>query len=206
MSADYTWNHHIGDMVRGARNAASWVLGVFKNRSTSVMLQLYKSLVRCRVEYCCPLWNPLKVDNIQKVEDVQRNFTRRFAGLQNLNYWQRLSKLKLLSLQRRRERYMIIHVWKISSQNAPNDINMEFRQNSRLGIRVKIPPFLRTAPQLDCMMNPLQSMLVNCGIYYLKKSLLSNSLNNSRYFLISSYTSTQINRQQKDTQPLTETV
>ena len=49
MSADYTWNHHIGDMVRGARNAASWVLGVFKNRSTSVMLQLYKSLVRCRV-------------------------------------------------------------------------------------------------------------------------------------------------------------
>ena len=73
-------------MVRGARNAASWVLGVFKNRSTSVMLQLYKSLVRCRVEYCCPLWSPLKVDNIQKVEDIQRNFTRRFAGLQNLNY------------------------------------------------------------------------------------------------------------------------
>ena len=114
-------------MVKGARNTASWVLG-----STSVQLQLYKSLVRCRVEYCCPLW---------KVEDIQ------FAGLQNLNYWQRLSKLKLLSLQRRRERYMIIHVWKILSRNAPNDVNMEFRQNSRLGIRVKIPPFSRTAPQ-----------------------------------------------------------
>ena len=56
MLADYyTWNHHIGDIVRGTRNAASWVLGVFKNRSTSVMLQLYKSLVRCRVEYCCPM-------------------------------------------------------------------------------------------------------------------------------------------------------
>ena len=66
MSADYTWNHHIGNMVRDARNAASWV------RSTSVMLQLYKSLVRCRVEYCGPLWNPLKVDNIQNVEDIQR--------------------------------------------------------------------------------------------------------------------------------------
>ena len=103
MSADYTWNHHIGDMVRDARNAASWVLGVFKNRSTSVMLQLYKSIVRCRVEYCCPLWNPLNVDNIQKEEDIQRNFTRRIAGLQNLNYWHKLSKLKLLSLQRRRE-------------------------------------------------------------------------------------------------------
>ena len=44
--------------------------------------------------------------------------------------------------------------------------------------------------QLDCMMNPLQSMLVNRGIYYLKKSLLSNSLKNSRYFLINSCIST----------------
>ena len=42
---------------------------------------------------------------------------------------------------------MIIHVWKILSQNALNDINTEFRRNSRLGIRVKIPPFSRTAPQ-----------------------------------------------------------
>ena len=59
-----------------ARNSASWVLGVFKNRSTSVMLQLYTSLVRCRVEYCCPLWNPLKVENIQKVEDIQEFYSQ----------------------------------------------------------------------------------------------------------------------------------
>ena len=36
---------------------------------------------------------------------------------------------------------------KILSQNAPNDINMEFRQNSILGIQVKIPPYSRTAPE-----------------------------------------------------------
>ena len=93
MSADYTWNHHIGDMVKGARNAASWDLGVFKNRSTSVMLQLYKSLVRFRAEYCNPLWNPLKTDIIKKVEDIKRNFTRRFVELQNLNYWQAKTSL-----------------------------------------------------------------------------------------------------------------
>ena len=67
MSADYTWNRHIVGLVKGARNAASWVLGVFKNQYTSVMLQLYKSLVRCIIEYCCFLWNPLKVGNIQMV-------------------------------------------------------------------------------------------------------------------------------------------
>ena len=83
-----------------------------------------------------------------------------------------------------------------------------FDKTVDLGYRLRYHPTqgLLLKQQLDCMMNPLQSMLVNCGIYYLKQSLLSNSLNNSRYFLISFYTSTQINRQQKDTLPLTETV
>ena len=135
---------------------------MFKNRSTSVMLQLYKSLVRCRVEYSCPLWNPLKVDNSQKVEDIQRNFTRRFAGLQNLNYWQRLSKLKLLSLQRRRERYMIIHVWKISSQMLQMTLiwSSDKTVDSGYGLRYHPSQGLLLKQQLDCMMNPLQSMLI----------------------------------------------
>ena len=63
--------------------------------------------------------------------------------------------------------------------------------DSGYGLRYHPSQGLLLKQQLDCMMNPLQSMLVNCGIYYLKKSLLSNSLNNSRYFLISSYTSTR---------------
>ena len=81
------------------------------------------------------------------VEDIQRQFTRRIAGLQDLDYWERLTKLKLLSLQRRRERYMIIHVWKILNHLAPNDIKMEFTHSKRLGIKVKIPSFSKTAPQ-----------------------------------------------------------
>ena len=32
--------------------------------------------------------------------------------MQGLNYWQRLQKLKLFSLERRRERYVIIYLWK----------------------------------------------------------------------------------------------
>ena len=57
---------------------------------------------------------------------------------------------------------MIIRVWKILSQNAPNDINMEFRQNSRLRIQVKIPPFSRTAPQAATRLND-ESFAVHAG-------------------------------------------
>ena len=55
MSDDYSWTPHINIMVDKARQMASWVLGVFKDRITPVKLQLYKSLIRSRVEYCCPV-------------------------------------------------------------------------------------------------------------------------------------------------------
>ena len=60
--------------------------------------------------------------------------TSKGSSLGEFNYWDRLSSLKLFSLQRRRERYMIIHVWKIIHNHAPNDLGMEF------------PPFNKQAP------------------------------------------------------------
>ena len=62
-------------MVASARKVASWVLGVFRDRSKVVMLQLYKSLIRSKLEYCSPLWNPSIVRDIETIEDVQRFFT-----------------------------------------------------------------------------------------------------------------------------------
>ena len=51
----------------------------------------------------------------------------------DLDYWSRLKKLKLFSLQRRRERFIIIHMWKILRGLAPNDLNFEFHKHIRLG-------------------------------------------------------------------------
>ena len=56
-----------------------------------------------------------------------------------MNYWERLKKLKLLSLQRSRERYCIIQVWKILNNHAPNDVKMQFKRHIRLGVKALIP-------------------------------------------------------------------
>ena len=58
----------------------AWVLSVFRDRSKLTMLALYNSLVRSKLEYCCPLWNPSAVADIQKLENVQRVFPSRVAG------------------------------------------------------------------------------------------------------------------------------
>ena len=86
------------------------------------------------------MWNPVKITEIQKLENVQRSFTRKIIGCRDLQYWDRLKKLNLMSLQRRRERYSIVHVWKILNNLAPNDVGIEFKDRPRQGIKAEIPP------------------------------------------------------------------
>ncbi len=104
VSNDRSWGPHIEKTVQEARKMAAWTLSAFRDRSQLVMLTLYKSMVRSKLEYCCPVWNPVKIMEIQKLENVQRAFTRKIEGCKDLQYWERLKKLKLMSLQRRRER------------------------------------------------------------------------------------------------------
>ena len=60
-------------------------------------------------------------------------------ALQHLNYWQRFKALKITSLQRRRECYIIIHIRKLLNGLSPNDINFHFAQSSRKGVRAQVP-------------------------------------------------------------------
>ena len=72
-------------------------------------------------EYCCPA----KISDIQALENIQRNFTRKINGCQKLNYWEHLDKQKIFSLKRRLQWYSIIHIWKILNNQAPNDIKLQ---------------------------------------------------------------------------------
>ena len=104
------------------------------------MLTLYKSMIRSYLEYCCPLWHPYDhIANTQTLESVQRLFTSKLQGYGVMDYWSRLKALRLISLERRRERYIIIYIWKIIQGLAPNDLNIAWYFNDRSGIRVRIP-------------------------------------------------------------------
>ena len=73
------------------------------------------------------------------IESVQRRFTSKIHFSHEPNYWERLSLLKLMSLQRRRERYIILHLWKIMNGLISNDLNIKFSYNDRLGFRAAVP-------------------------------------------------------------------
>ena len=145
VSSDLSWSSHINKITTTARSMASWVLSVFLSRDAVVMMTLYKSIVRSHIEYCCPLWHPTKICDIQAIESIQRCYTRKINGMSGFNYWERLKCLKLMSLQRRRERYIILQVWKILNNISPNDINIKFRPARRLGVQALVPSLISTS-------------------------------------------------------------
>lgn len=125
------WDKHISTIVKKCKQLCGWVCSVFYSRQQNIMLTLFQSLIRTRLEFCCEIWNPYLLKDIRRIEQVQRSFTARIAGMRELNYWGRLVKLKIRSLQRRRERQIILYVWKILNGVYPNDIQLEFKEGQR---------------------------------------------------------------------------
>ena len=116
-----------------ASQVAGWTLRVFRSRSKEVMLVLYKSLIRPKIEYGCMVFNPHEIGEISKLESVQRNFTHKIENMESLNYWERLQSLGLYSTQRRRERFICIQMFKIYKELIPNNLNLQFYQTPRQG-------------------------------------------------------------------------
>ena len=72
------------------------------------------------MDYGSQVWTPVDQGSINKLEGVLRLYTSYTKGLETSNYWQRLEIMRLLSVQRRHERYRIIYIWKIIQGMIPN--------------------------------------------------------------------------------------
>ena len=131
---DLCWRQHITRKSSEAASKAGWVLRTFSTRDKDTMMMLFKTYVRSITEYCCALWSPHLQCDIIMIESIQRSFTAKIAGYKHLSYWERLKQLDLYSLQRRRERYRIILVWKIYYGKIPNSVNISFQHSPRRGV------------------------------------------------------------------------
>ena len=132
---DLSWKPHISKIVAKANTMAAWVLRVFKTRKKEHLMTLYKTYVRSHLEYCSPVWSPYEKQDIEKIEAVQRSFTSKIEGMDDLDYWERLQALGIYSLQRRRERYKILYIWKMSRNLVPviPGMDLEPNYNTRQG-------------------------------------------------------------------------
>ena len=83
------------------------------------------------MEYCCSIWSPTLQKEINELERIQKTFTSKITGMEDLDYHQRLKTLKLYSLERRRERYLIIYAWQMIENVKDNVLDLLTHKNGR---------------------------------------------------------------------------
>ena len=106
---------------------------------------------------------------IRELESVQRSFTKRIDGMQDLDYHTRLQRLKLYSLERRRDRYIIIYVWRVINGFSPNLDSSQIRtqnDDGRRGLECVVPPLIAASGRLqticECSLAVNGPRLFNC--------------------------------------------
>ena len=83
------WSSHITEVTKQASQTSAWVLRTFFTRESLPLMTLYKSLVRSKMDYCCPVWFPTTKEEISALEGIQRSFTSRIQSLKGFSYWER---------------------------------------------------------------------------------------------------------------------
>ena len=134
--ADFT--DHINKVCTKTSQKSGWVLRTFSCRSTSFMKKMWKSLIQGHIDYASQLYQPLQSGNLTRIENLFKTFTKRIPELRELNYWERLGKLRMNSQQRRLERYRILYVWKVLEGLVPNP-GILTRDPGTKGRIIKIP-------------------------------------------------------------------
>ena len=138
MSDNSTFSEHIAKVCKKVNQKCGWILRTFSCRNTYFMKLMWKSLVQPNIDYCSQLWMPMKAGEIEKIENLQKQFTKKIPEVRHLSYWERLKQLKMLSQQRRMERYRIIYTWKILEGKSPN-CGLTSKSHERLGRICDIP-------------------------------------------------------------------
>ena len=87
------------------------------NKSMEGMLILYKTLVRPILDYCIPVWRPYLRKDINKLERIQKRYTKMIKDCRGKNYEERLRLIGLTSLEERHYRADMIQVFKILIDN-----------------------------------------------------------------------------------------
>ena len=139
ISEDATFDAHIETVTKKVRQKIGWVLRTFYTRRQDFMKTVFKTLVLPHVDYCSQLWMPTNAQGISSIEKLQKDYLNRIPGINHMNYWEQLKAMKMLSLQRRLERYRIIYTWKILEGQAPNCGISVKTEGGRIGRTCSIP-------------------------------------------------------------------
>ena len=96
------FNDYIEDIVTKAFQRVNLLFRSFISGNISILSKAYITYVRPLLEYCTYIWSPFQIYLIERIERVQRYFSRRVLCRSRLAYHDRLRVLNLETLELRR--------------------------------------------------------------------------------------------------------
>lgn len=113
IDSSLSFSGHINSVVARAKHRASQIFRCFLSKDPATLTKAFVVYVRPILEFCSPVWSPCTITDINKLESVQRSFTKRLAGLRRISYNSRLSAVGLERLELRRLRADLVMCYKI---------------------------------------------------------------------------------------------
>ena len=85
-SADLRFREHINEVITSCKIKQGNILRNFETRKKEPMMNLFKSHMRSKAEYCCIVWSPSHKKDISRLERIQKGYTKKIEGMEEKNY------------------------------------------------------------------------------------------------------------------------
>ena len=110
-------NMKVSEQCRIAASQGNQVLGMIRRNITykdkSLIVPLYKAIVRPYLGYCIRAWSPYLRKDIYMLGQIQRRATKLIPGMRDLRYEERLKEFGLTTLETRRLRGIKYNIYDI---------------------------------------------------------------------------------------------
>jgi len=121
------------------------------------------SYIRPLLEYNSNIWNLTHKYLVDKLENVQRKYTKRITSMSHLTYHERLSILDLEALELRRLRFDLIPYYKIFNNSTPLNYVKYFTYYQPSSSSRKPSPFLiKTINSTNYLLSSFFNRSVDC--------------------------------------------
>lgn len=133
---------HVSRKVGEAFSLVRNIRAAFKYLDEEMMRRLIVTMTRPRLEYAAVVWSPSTKKDKGRLERVQRAASKLPATLADSSYEERLRKLKLPTLEERRERGDLIAVYRMLTGRESLDRNdlvtRDLRSARGHGMKIKM--------------------------------------------------------------------
>ncbi len=107
------WKNHVTVCESKAYAMLGMIKRTFATLDTNLLRTLYITFVRLLIEFAAPVWSPSLKSDVDTIERIQLRATRMVKSLRKLPYEERLRRLEITTLEKRRKRGDLIQLYKI---------------------------------------------------------------------------------------------